>query len=82
VYRTSKICGLEFLTLDLLELTPVFEEVWQTRQFVRWKDRVIQVVSAAGLAQMKRLAARDQDLVDLKKLGYDDAGPRDRRDLE
>lgn len=46
------------------------------------ENRLIQVVSAAGLAQMKRLAARDQDWMDLKKLGYDDAGPTDRQDAE
>lgn len=78
VYRTSKIHGTEFLTLDLLQLAPIFDDVWSTRQFVRWETRLIQVVSAAGLAKMKRLAARDQDLVDLKKLGYDDARGTDR----
>jgi len=82
IYRTSKIRGSEFLTLDLLELAPIFEEVWKTRQFVRWKDRVIQVVSVAGLVTMKRLAARDQDWVDLKKLGQDHAGPTDRQNPE
>jgi hypothetical protein len=78
VYRTAKIRGTEFLALDLLQLAPIFDDVWSTRQFVRWEERLIQVVSAAGLAKMKQLAARDQDLVDLKKLGYDHARGTDR----
>jgi hypothetical protein len=56
VFRTSKIRGTEFLTLDLVQLAPIFDDVWRTRQFVRWEERLIQVVSAAGLAKMKRLA--------------------------
>jgi hypothetical protein len=31
------------------------------------------VVSPEGLIKMKRLAGRDQDLLDLKKLGFIDA---------
>jgi hypothetical protein len=82
VYRTSKFHGTEFLTLDLLQLTPLFADVWTTRQMVRWDDRFVQVVSAAGLAKMKRIAGRDQDWVDLKKLGYDDATGTDESGAE
>ena len=82
VYRTSKFHGAEFLTLDLLELTQVFDDVWTTRQLVQWDDRLVQVVSAAGLAKMKRIAARDQDWVDLKMLGYDDARGTDGEGAE
>ena len=72
VFRTSKIRGREILTLDLLQVSPVLEDVWRERQVFRWRDRTIQAVSAAGLAKMKKLAGRDQDLVDLKRLGFGD----------
>jgi hypothetical protein len=72
VYRTAKVHGTDVLTLDLLLVNPVLEDVWRGRQEVRWKERVLQVVSAAGLGRMKRLAGRDQDLVDLKRMGLED----------
>ena len=37
-----------------------------------WKDREILVISRDGLIRMKRLAGRDQDRLDLKKLGAED----------
>ena len=71
VHRISKIEG-DVITLDLLEVTPIFEEVWRERELIEWKGHVIQIVSPQGLAIMKRLAGRDQDLLDLKKLGLVD----------
>jgi len=78
VQRVSKVEGEEFLTLDFLLVAPVLEEVWRDRGAVEWRGRRMQVVSAMGLAHMKRLAGRDQDLVDLKKLGYDPKDGPDR----
>ena len=60
----------ELLTLDLLLVNPVLQRVWEEREVYEWQGRQVQIVSAAGLARMKRLAGRDQDLLDLKKLGF------------
>ena len=70
VYRISKIEGKEILTLDLVLVTSVFESIWDEREYYEWKGRRIQVVSFDGLVTMKKLAGRDQDLLDLKKLGW------------
>jgi hypothetical protein len=36
---------------------------------VEWEGRRVSIVSRDGLALMKSLAGRDQDLTDLKQLG-------------
>ena len=72
VHRISKIEHAEILTLDLLLVSPALEDVWQQREVFQWQGRQLQLVSAEGLAKMKRLAGRDQDLLDLKKLGFAD----------
>jgi hypothetical protein len=71
IHRVTKIDGAEFLSLDLVLVTAILEDVWKEREVYSWQDRVIQAVSANGLARMKRLANRDQDQLDLKKLGFD-----------
>lgn len=68
VYRTSKIEGTDILTLDLLIVNATLEDVWNDRQVFLWNGTHLHVVSAAGLAKMKRLAGRDQDLLDVKRL--------------
>jgi len=45
------------------------QPVWDDRDVFEWQGRQVQIVSAEGLARMKRLAGRDQDLLDLKQLG-------------
>ncbi len=35
---------------------------------MQWKDITVQIVSIDGLATMKKLAGRTQDLLDLEKL--------------
>lgn len=75
LHRVTKITGSEFLTLDLVLAGGILEDVWQGREQYSWQDRLIQAVSADGLAKMKRLANRDQDRLDLKKLGFDDDQP-------
>jgi hypothetical protein len=77
VDRVSKVQGQEVFTLDLLLLPPFLEDVWKNREVFEWKGRRMQVVSAEGLAKMKRIAGRDQDLLDLKKLGL--AGDTDEK---
>ncbi len=69
VRRVSRIRGAEVLTVDLLIVTPVFDDVWRTREQLPWRGRTLTVVSREGLAVMKRLAGRHQDLADLEELG-------------
>lgn len=73
IYRISKVEGQELLTLDLLLVNKNLQDVWEQREVFEWKNRRVQVVSPEGLIKMKRMAGRDQDLLDLKKLGFIDA---------
>ena len=59
------------LTVDLLLVTPVLEDVWASREVFEWEGRRVTVVSLAGLTKMKRMAGRDQDLADLENLGVE-----------
>lgn len=72
LHRVSKVEGDDLLTLDLMLVTPVFAEVFEQREIFEWHGRQVQIVSAAGLAKMKRLAGRSKDLLDLEELGLDD----------
>lgn len=72
IYRISKIEGEEILTLDFILVSPILEDVWEGREIFEWKGREVQVVSPEGLLKMKRLSGRDQDILDLKKLGLMD----------
>jgi hypothetical protein len=69
VHRRSKIEGAEQLILDIMPVTQVLDDVWESRIVFDWKDRRIKVVSLNGLASMKRLSGRERDLLDLKELG-------------
>jgi hypothetical protein len=69
IYRISKIEGAAVLTVDLMKVAPIFQQTWEHRQRYPWRGREICVVSLAGLAQMKRLAGRPQDLADIESLG-------------
>ncbi len=75
IRRSTKIVGQDPLILDLLVMSPAFCDVWATRETFAWQGQHVTVVSAAGLAKMKRLAGRPQDLVDLEKLGFDPNDP-------
>ncbi len=68
VVRFSKFEGTDYLTLDLLLVTAVFESVWISRQKAALSEMDFQVVSREGLAKMKTLAGRSQDKADLEKL--------------
>lgn len=76
VHRVSKVDGREVLTLDLLVVNAQLEDVWRDRGVVELDGRKLQVVSREGLARMKRIAGRDQDLLDLKKLEEGDGGQK------
>ena len=56
------------MSLDLLVVSPDLAEVWAGRLVVPWTGRQITIVSRAGLATMKRMAGRPQDLADLAAL--------------
>lgn len=70
VRRVSKLDDAtgKLMTLDLLVVNPELERVWATRQVVEADARKLTVVSREGLATMKRIAGRPQDLADLAKL--------------
>lgn len=72
VYRISKAQGRDLMTLDLVLVNPLLQRAWETRERYTWTDRQIEVVSRLGLAEMKRLSGRPQDLVDLERLGISD----------
>jgi len=69
VRRVVKTEGRDVLMLDLLLVSAILEPVWQSRTQVEWEGRHVSIVSRDGLARMKTLAGRDQDLTDLKQLG-------------
>jgi Uncharacterised nucleotidyltransferase len=70
VQRVSKLDPetQNLLPLDLLHVEPLFEGVWSGRLVAPWRGRTIQVVSREGLATMKRMAGRPQDLADIAVL--------------
>ena len=68
IYRISKVEGQELLTLDLILVNKIHQDVWDQREAFEWKNRLVQVVSPEGLIKMKRMAGRDQDLLDLNAL--------------
>ena len=70
VHRISKLLEHGPLPLDLVVVGPALQGVWETRQQRRWRGRHLTVISADGLATMKRLAGRPQDLLDLERLGF------------
>ncbi len=68
IYRISKASGEELLTVDLVLVSPILEDVWAGRETYQVDDYSLKVVSLDGLRTMKRLAGRPQDLVDLERL--------------
>jgi predicted nucleotidyltransferase len=68
LYRVSKAEGRELVTLDLLVVTHVFQEIWMTRESVEVDSKPIKIVSRDGLIKMKQIAGRLQDLADIEAL--------------
>lgn len=69
IRRVSKIDDEgEVLPLDFLLVTPFVEDVWATREQLRWQDKTLWIVSREGLIKMKTLAARAKDLIDIGRL--------------
>jgi hypothetical protein len=71
IERVSKFEGEDFLTLDLLLVSPFLEDVWESRIRLEGHGRKLWVVDKMGLAKMKRQAGRPQDLLDLENLGIE-----------
>jgi hypothetical protein len=71
LHRVSRIVGSQVSTIDLMLVTPVLEPAWASRVCASWRSRNVWTVSLAGLAGMKRLAGRPQDLADLDNLGLE-----------
>lgn len=74
IHRLSKLdpSTSELMPMDLLVVEPVYEAVWQGRISLHYRGKPLSVVSREGLATMKRMAGRPQDLADLAKLEGDD----------
>lgn len=70
IRRVTKIdsASHDLLSLDLLLVTPVIEQVWNERMRVRWERGELWVVSRKGLASLKRLRGSGQDQDDIKRL--------------
>ena len=71
VQRVTRVHGEHALTLDLLAGEGYLEPVLAGRRRVDLPAGVLWVVSRDGLATMKRVAGRPQDLRDLELLGLD-----------
>jgi hypothetical protein len=69
LHRATKVAGTDHLTIDLLVVTPVLSGAWSSVGHVQWNGLDLPIVSKEGLAEMKRLAGRPQDLADLDALG-------------
>jgi len=70
IRRISKIDGDsgDLLSLDLLLVTPVIEDVWKTRFKTVWENHPLSVVSRKGLIALKSLRSSGQDIDDIRKL--------------
>lgn len=80
IQRVSKLDAKtkEMLTLDLLLVAPDLENVWKTRERIEpAPGKPLVIVSRTGLATMKRMAGRPQDLVDLARLEGDHGDDED-----
>lgn len=70
VRRVSKLddASGELMALDLMVVAYEYVDVWSSRIQLPLAGRMVRIVSREGLATMKRLAGRPQDLADLAKL--------------
>lgn len=73
VQRVNKIAGSDHLVLDLLLAEGVYANTLDDRVDIALPAGTISFVSRATLLQMKRIAGRPIDLVDIEKLEGSDA---------
>jgi hypothetical protein len=60
------------ITVDLILVSEIYQSVWDGRQVVNWQGGEYRLVSKDGLLEMKRIADRDKDRLDIKHLISDD----------
>jgi hypothetical protein len=70
VYRILKIEGSDIRILDLLVPKSLETTAWKQREWFDWNGVPLCTVSVDGLVEMKLAAGRDQDLLDIKQLGF------------
>ena len=70
IRRINKFQGEDHLMVDFILVNPHLDEIWAGQISYAWQGLTVAVVSAAGLAKMKRLASRPQDLLDIETLGF------------
>lgn len=58
----------DYLTLDLIVVTPALQKTWESRSMVAWEGGQLQVVSREGMIAMKRLRNSGQDQDDIAGL--------------
>jgi hypothetical protein len=70
IRRNSKIdpSTKELVTIDLLLVNELMNDVWSSRRLLAWNEGEAVVVSREGLVKMKLLSGRKQDLLDIEKL--------------
>ena len=60
------------ITVDLILVSEIYQRVWDGRLMVNWQGGEYRLVSRDGLLEMKRIADREKDRLDLKHLTSDD----------
>lgn len=68
LYRIVKVEGTDHVMLDLLMVAPAFEEEWKHRQTFHHDGVDLTVMTAHGLALMKRGTGRTKDQIDVEWL--------------
>jgi predicted nucleotidyltransferase len=68
IFRTSKAEGSNLITIDLLLVSEIYQEIWDDREWFELDGQKLKVVSCKGLIAMKRLAGRPQDIADIAAL--------------
>jgi hypothetical protein len=70
IRRNSKIdpSTKELVTIELLLVNELMNDVWSSRKPLAWNEGEAVVVSREGLVEMKLLAGRKQDILDIQKL--------------
>ena len=71
LHRVLKTEGTEYLILDLMVISGSDDKALNERIWFDWEGLSICVLSAEGLVSMKRRAGRDQDILDIKMLGFE-----------
>jgi hypothetical protein len=76
IQRAVKILGPDEdpLVLDLLVVTPILQNVWETRELREWPEGTIWVVSREGLIRLKSGRASGIDLEDIARLRSEHEG--------